>query len=139
MVAILKTLTLSSYVQQREQYRQSKTFYVLTLKQRGSINLIKNNLAIMKPVPQLVVLVLITVFAILGYFAGLNHAERNQNQLDLNEDGEVTFVDFSIALYLVNEIALELGAEVEHNSKPNVIEDVYPPVPLPYQPVLKQE
>jgi hypothetical protein len=139
MVAILKTLTLSSFAQQHEQYRQRKTFYVLTLTQRGSINLTKNNLAIMKSVPQLVVLVLITVFAILGYFAGLNHAERNQNQLDLNEDGEVTFVDFSIALYLVNEIALELGAEVEHNSKPNVIEDVYPPVPLPYQPVLKQE
>lgn len=91
----------------------------------------------MKPVPQLVVLVLIVVFAALGYFAGMNHEERNQNELDLNNDGAVTFQDFSIALYLTNEIAVELGAETDH--KQNIIEDVYPPVPLPYEPMLKQE
>jgi len=89
----------------------------------------------MKPVPQPVVLALIAVFVVLGYFAGLNHQQQNNNELDLNEDGEISLKDFSIALYLTNSIQTELRNQ---NVKVNVIEDVYPPVPLPYQPVLKQ-
>lgn len=85
----------------------------------------------MKPIPQSIVLALIFVFLVLGYFAGLNHAARNQNELDLNKDGEVTIQDFSIALYLVDSIKSQLHNE---STPANVIEDVYPPVPLPYQP-----
>lgn len=61
----------------------------------------------MKPVPQMVVLVLIFVFGVLGYFAGQNHAQR-YDEKDLNKDGEVTLQDFSIALYLVEQIQDEL-------------------------------
>ncbi len=89
----------------------------------------------MKPVPQPIVLVLIAVFVVLGYFAGLNHQERNQNELDLNNDEVVNLTDFSIALARANDIAEEMRNQ---NPKANVIEDVYPPVPLPYEPTLKQ-
>lgn len=85
----------------------------------------------MKPVPQMVVLVLIFVFGVLGYFAGQNHAQRFTDANDLNKDGEVTLQDFSIALYRVEQIQNELRNQ---NAPANVIEDVYPPVPLPYQP-----
>lgn len=61
----------------------------------------------MKPVPQPVVLLLITVFIMLGYLAGLNHVER-YDEKDLNKDGAVTFQDFSIGLYLVDEIKKDL-------------------------------
>lgn len=67
----------------------------------------------MKPVPQMVVLVCIAVFTLLGYFAGANHAER-YDEKDLNKDGEVNFTDFSISLYLVGEIAEALGGEAQH-------------------------
>mgnify|MGYP003436019558 CR=1 FL=1 len=83
----------------------------------------------MKPVPQSIVLALIFVFIVLGYFAGLNHANRNINELDLNKDREVTIQDFSIALYLVDSIKKELTGN--QTVPANVIEDVYPPVP-PY-------
>lgn len=63
----------------------------------------------LKPIPQPIVLVLIAVCIVLGYFAGLNHAERNQNELDLNNDGEVNIQDFSIALYLVDQIKLQIA------------------------------
>lgn len=84
----------------------------------------------MKPVPQSIVLALIFVFIVLGYFAGLNHANRNINELDLNKDREVTIQDFSIALYLVDSIQKEIGNQ---HTPANVIEDVYPDVP-PYSP-----
>lgn len=83
----------------------------------------------MKPVPQSIVLALIMVFGVMGYFVGLNHADRNTNELDLNNDSEVTLKDFSIALYLVDSIKKELTGN--QTVPANVIEDVYPPVP-PY-------
>jgi len=61
----------------------------------------------MKPVPQAHVLVMITLFMVLGFFAGQNHAGR-YDEKDLNKDGAVTFADFSIALHLVDEIMTEL-------------------------------
>ncbi len=61
----------------------------------------------LNPVGQPIVIALISVFLILGYFVGLNHAERNPN--DLNRDGAVTFQDFSIALSLVDSIKNELS------------------------------
>lgn len=54
---------------------------------------------------------------------------------DQNNDGVVNLTDFSIALARANDIAEEIRNQ---NPKPNVIEDVYPPVPLPYEPMLKQ-
>lgn len=63
----------------------------------------------LKPIPQPIVLALIAVFIVLGYFAGLNHTERNQNKLDLNNDGEVNIQDFSIALYLADQIKLQIA------------------------------
>jgi len=66
----------------------------------------------MKPVPQMLTLVFCVVFLVLGYFAGLNHADRG-SQTDLNNDGQVTFEDFSIALYLLNAVTEDL----EYQSK----------------------
>jgi len=61
----------------------------------------------LKPIPQLVVLVLIATFTVLGYLAGLNNAQPELTT-DLNNDGEVTLQDFSIALYYLDEIQKEL-------------------------------
>jgi len=84
----------------------------------------------MKQVQQEVVLILITVFAILGYFAGLNHADRDLTNRDLNRDGAINLEDFSMALDIVDDILVE----VRNQKVPaNVIEDVYPDVP-PYSP-----
>lgn len=72
---------------------------------------------------------LIAVFIVLGYLAGLNNADCEYTN-DLNKDGEVTLQDFSIALDRVDSIMKELRNQ---NVPANVIEDVYPDVP-PYSP-----
>lgn len=60
-----------------------------------------------KPIPQPIVLFMVFCFIVLGFFAGRESAKPD-NELDLNNDGEVTLQDFSIALYLVDEIQKEL-------------------------------
>lgn len=90
----------------------------------------------MKPVSQPVVLGLITAFFVLGIFAGLHNAPVPEPSNDQNNDGVVNLADFSIALARANSIADQMRNEKQ---PANVIEDVYPPVPLPYEPKLKTE
>lgn len=87
----------------------------------------------LKPIPQIVVIFLMIVCIVLGYFAGRASVESLECEAsnDLNGDGEVTLQDFSIALWRVEQIQNELRNQ---HVPENVIEDVYPPVPLPYQP-----
>lgn len=70
-------------------------------------------------------------FLVLGYFAGVHNATKLPPNTDINRDGKVNIEDFSIALYLVENIQKEMR---NFHQPENVIEDVYPPVPLPYQP-----
>lgn len=90
----------------------------------------------MKPVSQPVVLILLAVFFILGAFAGKDAASKMEPTNDQNNDGVVNLTDFSIALARANSIADQMRNEKQ---PANVIEDVYPPVPLPYEPQLKTE
>lgn len=76
-------------------------------------------------------------FVVFVAFGGLK--QGTQPTEDLNHDGEVNFQDFSIALYILNNIMEQLGGKAQcidlcnQFEKLNVVEDVYPPVPLPYQ------
>lgn len=90
----------------------------------------------MKPVPQSIVLLLVVVFTILGYFAGVSKTKEQAPSYDLNRDGEINLQDFSIALYLIEGIQSQMHNQDE---PANVIQNEYPPVPLPYQPILKTE
>jgi len=75
-------------------------------------------------------------FVVYVAYGGMKPAQPTE---DLNQDGVVNFQDFSIAVYLLGNIMEELGGDApcvmtcNQNEKANVIEDVYPPVPLPYQ------
>lgn len=51
---------------------------------------------------------------------------------DLNKDGEVDLRDFSIAAHTLGNVMAMLRAEQEHTPA-NEPEEIYPPVPLPYQ------
>ena len=61
-----------------------------------------------KPITQPVVLLLVATFTALGFLAGLNKAEPEVTT-DLNNDGEVTLQDFSIALNLVDTIKNQIS------------------------------
>ena len=75
-------------------------------------------------------------FVVYVAFGGMKPEKPTE---DLNQDGVVNFQDFSIALSLLGNIMDTLGGQTQcidlcnQNDKANVIEDVYPPVPLPYQ------
>ena len=98
-----------NYVQQSELYQPGRTHYKHSLKQdQPTTKKQKPSNMYLKPIPQPVALVLIFVFVVLGYFAGTNDSLR-YDEKDLNKDGETTIEDFSIALYLVDEIQKELN------------------------------